>query len=79
MTEIQRKIEDGYVEHGWSPREWATRLHQLADACQAYHPDAAAELRKWADAIQAKHPGDFGTPPADFESPPAVPTTPVRY
>jgi hypothetical protein len=49
--ELQNKIRQGYTERGWQPRAWAARLRQLADRCEALHPDRAAELRLWADNV----------------------------
>jgi hypothetical protein len=52
--DLQTKIRQGYVERGWQPRGWAARLRQLADRCEAMHPDRAAELRQWADNVDRR-------------------------
>jgi len=34
---------------GWSVDGWSARLRQMADTCESYHADRAAELRRMAD------------------------------
>ncbi len=48
---LSEKILTGYVEHGWTPRDWRTRLEQLAGLCERDHPSHARDLRQWAAAI----------------------------
>ena len=37
-----------HMPTGWTPKSWRGRLRQLADLCQRYHPQRAAQLRAWA-------------------------------
>ena len=45
---VQQRIDEGYVNPGWRPSQWAARLLQLADRCERLHPDLAADFRRWA-------------------------------
>lgn len=81
-TPIETKIRDGHVERGWKPHSWALRLRSLADSCEPYHPDAAADLRRWAESVERKHPRPVIEPPIAMPEESAVePTKPkiVRY
>ncbi len=54
-AEIAELVEP---RRGWSPAAWRARLLDLADRCEAVHPDRAAELRRAAEAMM---PGRTGT------------------
>lgn len=43
--------DDPRINTGWTRRRWIDRLRQLAAACEALHPDRAAELRGLADEL----------------------------
>lgn len=42
------------VPEGWTRGGWVDRLRYLADACEPYVPERAAELREKADRIEQR-------------------------
>lgn len=40
------------IPAGWSPGSWASRLDELADKCEAEHPDESANYRRQAAKIR---------------------------
>lgn len=59
-TDLAAKIAAAHVNPGWRPQDWAARLRQLAERCEAIHPERAADLRAWAEAVEAAHPKQGG-------------------
>jgi hypothetical protein len=54
---LAERVEAGYVNPGWSPAAWAERLQQLADRCEALHPELAAQYRAWAANVPKNEKG----------------------
>lgn len=45
---LAQRIDEGFVNPGWQPAQWAARLLQLAERCERLHPDVAADYQQWA-------------------------------
>lgn len=49
---LNERVASGYINPGWSPADWAARLRQLANRCEAVRPELAATYRRWAANIE---------------------------
>jgi hypothetical protein len=54
---LAERIEQGYINAGWTPAAWAERLQQLAERCEALRPGLAALYRKWAANVMKNSQG----------------------
>lgn len=65
-ADTRRKVREGYVEVGWTPKAWAARLRQMAERCEANDPRQARMLRLWASRVDQRRK-DPPPPPAPRE------------